>query len=97
MKDENLNNQQASNSDLGAVSGSLHPDSENLLKKCFAELREKMIRNEEKYGYSNEWLKHDWEEECRNELRRHLDKGDPKDVAIYAMFMMYRGWSSNDR
>lgn len=79
------------------VSGSLHPDSEKLLQQCFLQLREKMIRNEQKYGWTNEWLTSDWEDECRNEMKRHIEKGDPKDVAIYAMFMMFRGWSSNDR
>jgi len=72
----------------------LHPDSEKLLAFYIKELRLKMISNQKKYGYSNEWLTYDWEKECSMELRKHLDKGDPKDVAIYAMFMMYRGWST---
>jgi len=72
----------------------LHIDSQNLLKECFSQLEEKMIRNQEKYGYSNEWLMHDWEDECRENMMSHIEKGDPKDVAIYAMFMMFRGWST---
>lgn len=76
---------------------SLHPDSIKLLEQCFEELKAKMIRNQKKYGYTNEWLTSDWEDECREHMMQHIKKGDPKDVAIYAMFMMYRGWStSND-
>jgi len=28
-------------------------------------------------------------------MRIHLEKGDPRDVAIYAMFMIYRNWSTH--
>lgn len=72
----------------------MHPDSEKLLNACFYELRLKMIKNQEKYGWSNEWLTENWEQECLSEMRKHIDKGDPKDIAIYAMFMIYRGWST---
>jgi hypothetical protein len=73
----------------------LHPDTENLLKVCFEELRLKLIKNQEKYGYSNEWLTLDWEQECREEMMKHIQKGDPRDVAIYAMFMIYRGCATS--
>lgn len=72
----------------------LHPDTKNLLKTCFEELRLKLIKNQEKYGWSNEWLTRDWEEECRQEMIEHLKKGDPRDIAIYTMFMIYRGWAT---
>lgn len=72
----------------------LHPDSERLIKVCFEELRLKLLKNQSKYGWSNEWLTSDWEQECREEMMKHIQKGDPRDVAIYAMFMMYRGWST---
>jgi hypothetical protein len=72
----------------------LHPDTERLLKVCFEELRLKLIRNQNKYGWSNEWLTREWEQECREEMMKHIIKGDPRDVAIYAMFMIYRGWST---
>lgn len=78
----------------GVIGPSLHPDNEILLAKVTEILREKMIRNEQKYGWTNDWLLHDWEDECREEMRRHLEKGDPRDVAIYAFFMIFRGWST---
>lgn len=83
------------NFDEPKVNGNeLHPDTENLLKVCFEELRLKLIKNQEKYGYSNEWLTLDWEQECREEMMKHIQKGDPRDVAIYTMFMIYRGWAT---
>jgi len=85
------NQQPVKSADSAAV---LHPDSEKLLKVCFEELRLKMIKNQGKYGWSNEWLTCDWEDECREEMIKHLKKGDPRDVAIYALFMMFRGWST---
>ena len=73
----------------------LHPDSEQLLKVCFEEIRQKMIKSQKKYGWSNEWLTQDWEDECRKQMIEHFKKGDPRDVAIYSIFMIYRGWSTN--
>lgn len=81
---------------LSPLSGSLHPDNEKLLQQCFLEFRDKMIKNEQKHGWTNEWLTNDWENECRIELYKHIEKGDPKDVCIYGMFMVYRGWKTND-
>jgi len=79
------------------VGDELHPDSQNLLKVCFEELRLKMIKSQNKYGWSNEWLTQDWEDECRQQLIEHLQKGDPRDVAVYAMFMIYRGWTTKQK
>lgn len=80
-----------------SIEDELHPDSEQLLKVCFEELRLKMIKSQKKYGWSNEWLTQDWEDECREQMIEHLQKGDPRDVAVYAMFMIYRGWTTNKK
>jgi len=45
-----------------------------------------------KYGYSDHWLHGIWDTECRAQMREHIEKGDPRDVAIYAAFMWARGW-----
>ena len=89
-----LNDDEQSIKEIKGAEEILHPDSEQLLKVCFEELRLKLIKNQKKYGWSNEWLIQNWEEECCEQLVEHLKKGDPKDVAIYAMFMIYRGWST---
>lgn len=70
----------------------LHPHSEELLQRTMVILREKMIGSQRKYGYSNGWSDTGWKEECQTELIRHIEKGDPKDVAIYAMFMIHHSW-----
>lgn len=38
------------------------------------------------------WEKDDWESECQLGLLRHLEKGDPRDVAAYCAFMDHHGW-----
>lgn len=73
----------------------LHADIKWALNRFKEHLEEKLIAAQEKYGYSTEWLRDNWEEECRAELMRHIEKGDPHDVAIYAMFLWYHGWSTN--
>lgn len=60
------------------------------LSALAAKLREAEI----KHGYSDHWARADWEQECRAELMRHIEKGDPRDVAAYCAFMWKRGWST---
>jgi hypothetical protein len=38
------------------------------------------------------WERDDWEADCQRGLLRHLEKGDPRDVAAYCAFMDYHGW-----
>ena len=38
------------------------------------------------------WEKDDWEVHCQQGLLRHLEKGDPRDVAAYCAFMDHHGW-----
>jgi hypothetical protein len=38
------------------------------------------------------WERDDWEKECQQGLLRHIEKGDPRDVAAYCAFMDYHGW-----
>jgi hypothetical protein len=38
------------------------------------------------------WEKDDWEKDCQQGLLRHLEKGDPRDVAAYCAFMDHHGW-----
>jgi len=73
----------------------LHPDSAQLLDEMKVILGHKMIRTQLKRGYTNEWLTNDWEDECRQSLYHHLSKGDPRDIAIIAMFMIKRNWATS--
>src|SRR4051812_49055434 len=38
------------------------------------------------------WDRDDWEKQCQEGLLRHVDKGDPRDVAAYCAFMWHHGW-----
>ena len=38
------------------------------------------------------WERNDWEKQCQQGLLRHLEKGDPRDVAAYCAFMWYHDW-----
>jgi hypothetical protein len=40
------------------------------------------------------WDEPDWENECRAGLLRHIEKGDPRDVAAYCAFMWHHDWST---
>jgi hypothetical protein len=40
------------------------------------------------------WDATDWEDECRAGLIKHIDKGDPRDVAAYCAFMWHHDWST---
>ena len=70
----------------------LHPSTKRLVLEFAAALAVKLRAAEEKYGHRDGWLVGDWEAECRQHLREHLEKGDPLDVAAYVAFMWKRGW-----
>lgn len=70
----------------------LHPESKQLVVDFAEALAEKMLKAEQKYGYTDNWMRPDWGNECRTELMRHVHKGDPKDVAIYCAFL----WHHNE-
>jgi hypothetical protein len=78
------------------LSEELHPQTATLVNGFANALKAKLLKAQQKYGYSDNWAKDDWEAVCRDELLRHITKGDPLDVAAYCAFMWKRGWSAND-
>jgi len=72
----------------------LHPETRLLLNDFIVALANKLENAESKYGYGDNWLTDDWEHKCRSDLKHHLEKGDPLDVAAYCAFMWKRGWST---
>lgn len=72
----------------------LHPDTADLTNRFHVALRAKLYIAQCKYDYQNEWTAKDWEEHCRAELMRHIEKGDPLDVAAYCAFMWHHGWKT---
>lgn len=75
----------------------LHPATGDLVLRFAVALSRKLHEAQEKYNFTDEWTKDDWEDECRKELLRHIDKGDPLDVAAYCAFMWHHRWSTNPR
>lgn len=67
----------------------VHPD-DIAVDKFAAELKEKMRVNRER-GRSG-WDQPGWMDACKHHMIAHLAKGDPRDIAIYAMFL----WHHNE-
>lgn len=40
------------------------------------------------------WDRDDWQQQCQAGLLKHLEKGDPRDVAAYCAFMWHHGWAT---
>lgn len=58
-------------------------------------LKAKAFAAQKKYGYTENWAWDDYKEsDCRTQFFEHIAKGDPKDVALYCMFMWYHNWST---
>jgi hypothetical protein len=74
----------------------LHPATVDLVERFAAELKSKLAKAEAKYGYRDEWLKADWQDELTESLAEHIQKGDPRDVAAYCAFAWHHGWSTFD-
>ena len=70
----------------------LHPATEDLIDRFAKALKEKALAAQEKYGYADGWATDDWYVEFGSQFHRHVEKGDPRDVAIYAAFAWGRGW-----
>lgn len=73
----------------------LSPDTNELIDNFARQMKVKLHKAQEKYGYNDNWKNSDWETTCKVELYRHLDKGDPIDVANYCAFMHFHKWPTN--
>jgi hypothetical protein len=72
----------------------LESDTAQLVTDFAQALAEKLLVAQQKYGYSNGWMRRDWMDYCRGKLREHLEKGDPRDVAAYCAFLWFHGEST---
>lgn len=70
------------------------PALRDLVARFSAALVDKLIAAEKKYGHNDAWQADDWELACRDRMREHVAKGDPRDVAAYCAFMWHHGWST---
>lgn len=74
----------------------LHPLTEATVDAFAADLKGKLLaaqlkRPDDPIG----WRREDWLDECRKDLKRHVTKGDPLDVAAYAMFCWFHSWATS--
>jgi len=74
-----------------AAQPSLHPATADLVRRFSVALAEKLAAAEQKYGYSDNWARPDWMDECRQHLLDHIAKGDARDVAAYCAFLWHHG------
>jgi len=78
--------------DVLVMPDGLHQDTKALLLVFASAMAVKMHKAEQKCGYSNSWMQHDWQGKCLVDFNHHITKGDPLDVANYCAFMHYHGW-----
>ena len=75
----------------GGPCPSCYPDPlEDLVQRFSAALLAKLKLARE--NRRNGWEQPDWEDACQRGLLRHIEKGDPRDVAAYCAFMWHHGW-----
>lgn len=68
----------------------------DLVSRFSAALLEKLRDSERKYKHASGWTNPDWDDHLRREIRKHIDKGDPRDVAAYCAFAWHHSWSLAD-
>ena len=77
----------------------LKPATAQLVLDFAKALADKLAAAEVKYGYGDSWATPDAEDwphpKCFTDLVKHLQKGDPRDVAIYCAFLWYHGLSTS--
>ncbi|WP_233623967.1 hypothetical protein [Burkholderia vietnamiensis] len=76
------------------IPAELHHDTAKLVRRFARALANKLLSAQRKYGYSDNWMRDDWADECRAELMRHVHKGDPRDVAAYCAFLWHHNEST---
>ncbi|WP_244096411.1 hypothetical protein [Burkholderia dolosa] len=80
--------------DEPTIPDELHPDTAKLVRRFARALANKLLAAQRKYGYSDNWMRDGWADECRAELMRHIHKGDPRDVAAYCAFLWHHNEST---
>jgi hypothetical protein len=75
-----------------SIPADLHPLTQQLIVGFATALAQKAHAAEMKYGFTDNWVRVGWMDECRDCLSHHVTKGDPRDVALYAAFL----WHHNE-
>ncbi|MGE8065228.1 hypothetical protein [Pseudomonas sp. NPDC089569] len=72
-----------------AIPADLHPLTQELVSGFMGAFAEKLFASEVKRGGATIWVDADWMDQCREELVRHVLKGDVRDIAAYCAFLWY--------
>ncbi|MGF6281956.1 hypothetical protein ABH908_000011 [Pseudomonas frederiksbergensis] len=72
-----------------AIPADLHPLTQELVSGFMGAFAEKLYASELKRGGATIWADAGWMNQCREELVRHVLKGDVRDIAAYCAFLWY--------
>jgi hypothetical protein len=72
----------------------MHSATAALVGQFAFSLALKLALAEVKYGFENHWLSDGWKHGLAIELTKHVEKGDPRDVAAFCAFAWHHGWST---
>ena len=67
--------------------------TDDLVDRFAVALKAKLRAAGEKYGFDDAWKADDWRDKLIEDLWRHGQKGDPRDVAAYCAFAWHHQWS----
>lgn len=70
----------------------LRRDFRELLCRFNKDLLDKLLANERKYQFGYSWKESNWEEQLQRDLLQHIEKGDPRDTAIFSLFAWHHQW-----
>lgn len=74
------------------IPADLNRTTAHLLLRFATAVADKLTHAQRKYGWTDNWLRGGWREECQRHLLEHLAKGDPRDVAAYCAFLWHHEW-----
>jgi len=77
---------------LGFLGVVMSDASQKLFQKAVRDCGFKFAEAERKHKWQDKFLTAT-EDEVQEDFKRHVAKGDPRDVAIYCFIMIFRGWS----
>ncbi len=67
--------------------------TDDLVDRFAVALKARLRAAGEKYGFDDAWKADDWRNKLIEDLLRHIQKGDPRDVAAYCAFAWHHDWS----
>ena len=67
-------------------------DISQLVLRTVKDMEHKLLKSELKRDTGGIWRNTMWYDELKEELLKHVYKGDPVDVLIYCAFAMWHGW-----